>query len=149
MTATTNALCQMLLVSLDCQCNASLGELDRVTRRVSGHRFISRFSLCCVLCEFFCCFFLVSVMCLFPMFRGGSRGRPLKLEKLWYFGVKSWFFTRNTPKMFAPPSARRNFFKCAPLTWNPGSALACWLCPCIVYSFLSIRCSNVYLVNIL
>ena len=26
--------------------------------------------------------------------------------------------------MFAPPSARRNFFKCAPLTWNPGSAPA-------------------------
>ena len=26
------------------------------------------------------------------------------------------------PKMFAPPSARRNFFKSAPLTWNPGSA---------------------------
>ena len=24
--------------------------------------------------------------------------------------------------MFAPPSARRNFFKCAPLTWNTGSA---------------------------
>ena len=25
--------------------------------------------------------------------------------------------------MFAPPSARRNFFKSAPpLTWNPGSA---------------------------
>ena len=21
-----------------------------------------------------------------------------------------------------PPSARRNFFKCTPLTWNPGSA---------------------------
>ena len=37
-------------------------------------------------------------------------------------GVKSWFFTRNTPNIFAPPSARRNFFKCAPLTWNPGSA---------------------------
>ena len=61
--------------------------------------------------------------------RGGSSGgrtrraRPLKLEKIWYFGVKSWFFARNTPKMFAPPSARRNFFKCAPpLTWNPGSA---------------------------
>jgi hypothetical protein len=32
---------------------------------------------------------------------------PLKLEKI-------WFFTRNTPKMFAPPSGRRNFFKCAP-----------------------------------
>jgi hypothetical protein len=48
---------------------------------------------------------------------------PLKLEKIWFFGVKSWFFTRNTPKMFAPPSAWRPFFKCAPLTWNPGSAL--------------------------
>jgi hypothetical protein len=32
-------------------------------------------------------------------------------------------FTRNTPNIFAPPSARRNFFKCAPpLTWNPGFA---------------------------
>ena len=47
---------------------------------------------------------------------------PLKLEKIWFFGVKSWFFTRNTPKIFAPPSARRHFLKCAPLTWNPGSA---------------------------
>ena len=53
--------------------------------------------------------------------RGGSRGAhpaagcaPLKLEKIWFFGVKSWFFTRNTPKIFAPPSARRNIFKCAP-----------------------------------
>jgi hypothetical protein len=35
MTATTNALCQMLLVPLDWQWNASLNELDRVTRRVS------------------------------------------------------------------------------------------------------------------
>jgi hypothetical protein len=51
------------------------------------------------------------------------------LEKIWFFGVKSWFFTRNTPTTFAPPSARRNFFNCAPppppppppLTWNPGS----------------------------
>ena len=50
---------------------------------------------------------------------------PLKLEKIWLFGVKSWFFIRNTPNIFPPPSARRNFFKCAPppLTWNPGSAL--------------------------
>jgi hypothetical protein len=53
--------------------------------------------------------------------RGGSRrGRtqrapppPLKLEKCDFFGVKSWFFTRNTPKMFASPSARHKFFKCA------------------------------------
>jgi hypothetical protein len=41
---------------------------------------------------------------------GGARTRrapppPLKLEKRWFFGVKSWFFTRNTPKIFAPPSA--------------------------------------------
>ena len=49
------------------------------------------------------------------------------LEKIWFFGVKSWFFTRNTPTMFAPPSVRRNFFKCAPApemhvcfrTWRP------------------------------
>ena len=38
---------------------------------------------------------------------------PLKLEKIRFFGVKSWFFTRNTPKKFASPSARCNFFKCA------------------------------------
>ena len=31
-----------------------------------------------------------------------------------FFGAKSWFFTRNTPKFFAPPFARRNFFKCTP-----------------------------------
>ena len=33
--------------------------------------------------------------------RGGSRGAPppLKLEKIWFVGVKSWFFTRNTPKI--------------------------------------------------
>jgi hypothetical protein len=35
---------------------------------------------------------------------------PLKLEKIWFFGVKSWFFTRNTPRILALPSARRNFF---------------------------------------
>ena len=47
---------------------------------------------------------------------GGATGaRPaLKLEKIWFFGVKPWFFTRNTPKIFAPLSARRNFIKCAP-----------------------------------
>jgi hypothetical protein len=58
-------------------------------------------------------------------FRGGAPGArpsPLKLEKIWFFGVKSWFFTRNTPKIFTPSFARPNFFKCTPLTWNPGSA---------------------------
>ena len=56
---------------------------------------------------------------------GGDTRRPppLKLEKIWFVCVKSWFFTRNTPTMFALPSARRNYCKCAlPLTWNPGSA---------------------------
>ena len=33
---------------------------------------------------------------------------PLKLEKIRFFGVKSWFLTRNTPKIFAPPSAIGN-----------------------------------------
>jgi hypothetical protein len=50
-------------------------------------------------------------------FRGGAPGArpsPLKLEKIWFVGVKSWFFTRNTPKIFTPLSARRNFFMCAP-----------------------------------
>ena len=48
---------------------------------------------------------------------------PLKLEKIRFFGIKSWFFTRNTPKIFAPTSAWHNVFKCAPLAWNPGSAI--------------------------
>ena len=64
---------------------------------------------------------------------------PLKLEKIRFFGVKSWFFTRNTPKIFAPPSAiGKNMICCRkivifhtksappPLTWNPGSAPESW-----------------------
>jgi hypothetical protein len=39
---------------------------------------------------------------------GARHPPPLKLEKIRFVYVKSWFFTRNTP------SARRNFFKCAP-----------------------------------
>jgi hypothetical protein len=50
---------------------------------------------------------------------------PSQLEKIWFFGVKSWFFTRNIPKMFAPPSARRIFFKCA--TPNLKSWIRPWL----------------------
>jgi hypothetical protein len=50
-------------------------------------------------------------------------GAPLKLEKIWIFGVNPWFFTRNTQTFFAPPSVRRNIFKYPPpLSWNPGSA---------------------------
>ena len=59
--------------------------------------------------------------------QGGAPGAPpLKLGKIKYFGVKSWFFTRNTPTNFAPPSARRNFFMCAP---HPN--LKSWIRPCI------------------
>jgi hypothetical protein len=62
--------------------------------------------------------------------RGSSGGRtrrpPLKLEKILFFGVKSWFFTRNTPTIFAPPSARRNFFQCAPP--NLKSWIRHWIC---------------------
>jgi hypothetical protein len=43
-------------------------------------------------------------------------------KKYDFLGVKSWFFTRNTPTFFEPPSARRNFLSATPLTWNPGSA---------------------------
>jgi hypothetical protein len=46
------------------------------------------------------------------------RASPLKFEKIWFFGVKSWLFTRNTPKIFAPPI----FLSAPSLTWNPGSA---------------------------
>jgi len=89
--------------------------------------------------------------------RGGSRGThaALKLEKIWFFGIKLWFFTRNTPTIFAPssgigkkmilwreivifhtkypkyfrPSLRSvQFFLNAPtLTWNPGSAPAYYI----------------------
>jgi hypothetical protein len=57
---------------------------------------------------------------------------PLKLEKIWFFGIKSWFFTRITPTIFVPPSARRNFFKCA----RPN--LKSWSCPCSTKFFCSI-----------
>ena len=81
--------------------------------------------------------------------RGGSRWgvhparAPLKLEKIWFFCVKSWFFTRNTQNILAPPFARRNFFKCLPpLTWNPGSSpvLGTILCDkvCRVGGFLRV-----------
>jgi hypothetical protein len=39
---------------------------------------------------------------------------PLKLEKIWFFGVKSWFFTRNTPKFSRLPPLGAIFFN-APL----------------------------------
>jgi hypothetical protein len=36
--------------------------------------------------------------------QGRIHGPPLKLEKIWFFGVKSWFFTWNTSNFFSPPS---------------------------------------------
>ena len=46
--------------------------------------------------------------------RRTRRAPLLKLEKIWFSGVKSWFSTQNTPKIFVPPSARCNYFKCTP-----------------------------------
>ena len=40
-------------------------------------------------------------------------GTSPKIGKNMIFCVKSWFFTRNTPNIFAPSTARRDFFKCA------------------------------------
>jgi hypothetical protein len=50
------------------------------------------------------------------------RAPPLKLEKIWFFGVKSWYFTRNTPKISRFPPLGAIFLSATPLTWNPGSA---------------------------
>ena len=47
---------------------------------------------------------------------------PPKIGKNMIFLRKIVIFHTKYPKIFAPPSARRNFFKCAPPpTWNPGS----------------------------
>ena len=54
--------------------------------------------------------------------RGGARAPPLKLEKICFFCVKSWFFTQNTPKIFAPHPLGTFFLSAPPLAWNPGSA---------------------------
>ena len=66
------------------------------------------------------------------VYQGRIQGRApppqKKLEKIWFFCVKSWFFTRNTPNIFAPPSVRRNFFKCA----TPN--LKSWIRPCILFT---------------
>ena len=61
-------------------------------------------------------------------FRGGGRTRrapPLKLEKIWFFWRKIVIFHTKYPKIFTPPSARRNFFKCA-----PPPNLKSWIRPC-------------------
>jgi hypothetical protein len=79
-----------------------------------------------------------------------ARVPTLTLEKLWFFGVKSWFFTRNTPTIFAPPCARHTFFKCASLTWNPWSApidLNMYIINVIAYDEFKIGLYEIYFVN--
>ena len=60
--------------------------------------------------------------------RGGSRGGGgLKLEKIWLFGVKSWFFTRNTPTIcLSPPPNLTSWIRpCIPLSlWIHQSPLS-------------------------
>ena len=56
---------------------------------------------------------------------------PPKIGKNKIFWRKIVIFTRNTPTFFAPPSAWRNFFKCAP------SNLKSWIRPCYVTMFVS------------
>ena len=43
-----------------------------------------------------------------------TEGAPLKLEKIWFFGVKSWFFTRKYPKHFRASLHSAQFFLTAP-----------------------------------
>ena len=58
--------------------------------------------------------------------RGAHQARsPPKIGKNKICLRKIVIFTRNTPKFFAPPSARRNFFKCAP------PSLKSWMRPCV------------------
>ena len=64
---------------------------------------------------------------------------PPQLEKIWFFGVTSWFFTRNTKTNFAPPSARRNF-----LSAPPPPNLKSWIRPCYL---LCLYLSEFFLVN--
>ena len=59
--------------------------------------------------------FLRKIVIFHTKYPNNFRASLRNWKKYDFWGVKSWFFfTRNTLKMFAPPSARRNFFKCAP-----------------------------------
>ena len=93
------------------------------------------------------------------MSRGAPGARPpLKLKKIWFFGVKSWFFTRNTPKIshFPPLGA---FFMCTPPNlkswihpwWGPffdiNTMLIIWLINWLIECFTQIvrlLCIHVY-----
>jgi hypothetical protein len=63
---------------------------------------------------------------------GDAPGTPsLKLEKIWFFDVKSWFFTRNTQNFSHLPPLGAIFLSAPPLTWNPGSALSMNIVLCV------------------
>ena len=54
----------------------------------------------------------------FKKVRNNNQGR----KKYDFFGVKSWFFIWNTPKISRLPPLGAIFLSAPPLTWNPGSA---------------------------
>ena len=76
---------------------------------------------------------------LYNNLQGRIQGGKRQVKKIWFFGIKSRFFTRNTPKIFAPPSALRNFFMCTfpPPNWKS------WICPWSAEdNFNKYSCSN-------
>ena len=78
----------------------------------------------------------------------GARPPPLKLEKIWFFGVKSWFFTRNTPKNVRASLRSAQFFLTAPppnlKPWNRPWFVPLTLVepPCSPYSFYWSICTE-------
>ena len=69
---------------------------------------------------------------------GGAPGAPPKIGKnIFFFCVKSWFqvHTKYPQKFSRIPPLGAIFFKCAHLTWNPGSApVRCPLCYIFAFS---------------
>jgi hypothetical protein len=63
-------------------------------------------------------------------FRGGHTRRvapPLKLEKIWFFGVKSWFFHTKYPKNVRASLCSAQFFDV-----HPPPNFKSWIRPCNV-----------------
>ena len=74
------------------------------------------------------------VLTLIVYTRGRIRGDTRQLEKNRIFWCKIViFFTRNTPNIFALPSARRNYFYMHPLN------LKSWIRPCICRAWMTYR----------